>query len=203
MELDKKSLAAGKTAAAAAGGIAWKSGSLMGSNNPSNFGYRYTSVHKRYKYNTNSNENGDQENKDLPSSIVVQFKNRDGEEVGDHMDLPISSNPDEMSALIHTLLSHEENDDDGKQIPYSFYAKIKRTDPKTGKIIEDDIEVTENLREIIEDYQLSTEEILSLTYHPLAVFKVRPVTRCTDTMPGHTEAILHVSYSPDGKNVYM
>ena len=37
-----------------------------------------------------------------------------------------------------------------------------------------------------------------MSYQPLAVFRVRPVTRCTSTMPGHTEAVLHVSYSPDG-----
>lgn len=45
---------------------------------------------------------------------------------------------------------------------------------------------------------VSTEAVLSVSYQPLAVFRVRPVTRCTSTMPGHTEAVLHVSYSPDG-----
>ena len=35
-------------------------------------------------------------------------------------------------------------------------------------------------------------------YTPLEVFKVRTVTRCTHTLPGHTAAILHVSFSPDG-----
>lgn len=45
---------------------------------------------------------------------------------------------------------------------------------------------------------VSTEAVLRVSYQPLAVFRVRPVTRCTSTMPGHTEAVLHVSYSPDG-----
>lgn len=40
--------------------------------------------------------------------------------------------------------------------------------------------------------------MLRVSYQPLAVFRVRPVTRCTSTMPGHTEAVLQVSYSPDG-----
>ena len=33
------------------------------------------------------------------------------------------------------------------------------------------------------------------------MFRVRPVTRCVETMPGHTDAVLHVSYSPDGKRL--
>lgn len=45
---------------------------------------------------------------------------------------------------------------------------------------------------------VSTEAVLRVSYQPLAVFRVRPVTRCTSTMPGHTEAVLHVNYSPDG-----
>lgn len=48
------------------------------------------------------------------------------------------------------------------------------------------------------DAGTSTEAVLRVSYQPLAVFRVRPVTRCTSTMPGHTEAVLQVSYSPDG-----
>ena len=50
----------------------------------------------------------------------------------------------------------------------------------------------------VNDAGTSTEAVLRVSYQPLAVFRVRPVTRCTSTMPGHTEAVLHVSYSPDG-----
>lgn len=211
--MDKQSITAGKAAAEAAGGIAWKSGSLMGINNPSNYGYRYSTTHKRYKY-AGGNKDGGEENSEnhLPSNLVVQFRNRDGEEVGNQIDLPISSDADQLSSLIHALLSNEDEDehDDPKRIPYSFYAKVKRYPKNTqhGKdisenerIIEDDIEVTSSLLDLIKEHQLSTEEVLTLTYHPLAVFKVRPVTRCTDTMPGHTEAILHVSYSPNGRHL--
>ena len=47
----------------------------------------------------------------------------------------------------------------------------------------------------------SFEETISISFQPLSVFRVRPVTRCVETMPGHTDAVLHVSFSPDGKRL--
>ena len=65
------------------GGIAWE-GSLVGSQNPENLGYRYSSVHKRYKRNTDDEE---AESK-LPSNIVVQFQDPEGTQVANRLDLP-------------------------------------------------------------------------------------------------------------------
>jgi len=180
------------------GGIAW-GGSLVGSLNPDNhLGYRSTQLHKRYK---RSNED-ESSKKEIPSSIIVQFQNRQQEELGTAIDIPTESNVDAMSKLIHTLLNPDDNDDDTdndenkKYRPYSFYAKIERN----GVI--DDIEITSSLQQfLLDNPNVSTEQILSLTYQPLSVFRVRPVTRCTDTIPGHTEAVLHVSYSPDGRHL--
>mmetsp|Transcript_15846 Transcript_15846/g.15241 ORF Transcript_15846/g.15241 Transcript_15846/m.15241 type:complete len:545 (-) Transcript_15846:416-2050(-) len=176
-----------------AGGIAW-GGSLVGSTNPKNLGYRYSHAHKRYKKSTGG-EN-DIEDDTLPSSLVVQFQNRKGDEVGVHMDVPTNSDVDALGALVHAILHEdEEKKNEDKRIPYSFYAKVVRNG------VEDDLEVTTTLDAFIREHKISTEQVLALTYQPLAVFRVRPVTRCTDTMPGHTEAILHVSYSPDGKHL--
>ena len=72
----------------------------MGSQNPKNLGYRYSTPHKRYKH-TNADKEAE---KKLPSNIVVQFKNRQGEQVANHLDLPTSSSVDDLSALVHTLL---------------------------------------------------------------------------------------------------
>jgi len=173
------------------GGIAW-SGSLVGSTNPNNLGYRYSHAHKRYKQVKDGIE---ESNASVPSSVVVQFKNREGKELANHIDVATGLDIDALSALVHSLLNPEEDDASNKNSahnPYSFYAKVNRNG------IEDEIEVTSNLSKLFADHGLSTEQVLSLTYQPLAVFRVRPVARCTDTMPGHTEAILHVSYSPDG-----
>lgn len=174
-----------------AGGIAW-GGSLVGSTNPNNLGYRYSHAHKRYKKADDENALQDDA---LPSSLVVQFQNREGDEVGGHIDVPTDSDVDALGCLVHAILYENDEKNDDKKIPYSFYAKVVRNG------VEDDLEVTTTIAAFIKEHKISTEQVLSLTYQPLAVFRVRPVTRCTDTMPGHTEAILHVSYSPDGKHL--
>ena len=38
-------------------------------------------------------------------------------------------------------------------------------------------------------------------YQPQAVFRVRPVARCTASMSGHSDAVLSVNFSPDGKRL--
>ena len=171
------------------GGIGWQTASLVGSENPANFGYRYSNPTKRYR-----KAEDDEEDKQLPANVVVQLQNRQGEELANHMDIPTNSSVDDLQALVHSLLDQEGTDED-KTIPYSFYIKIE----KNG--VMDDVEITTTLADLVRSYGLSTEDVLQLTYQPLAVFRVRPVTRCTDTMPGHTEAILHVSYSPDGRHL--
>mmetsp|Transcript_94093 Transcript_94093/g.271972 ORF Transcript_94093/g.271972 Transcript_94093/m.271972 type:complete len:538 (+) Transcript_94093:25-1638(+) len=172
------------------GGIGWQNGSLVGSENPANFGYRYSNPTKRYR------RSGDEEeDKQLPANVVVQLQNRQGEDLANHMDIPTNSSVDDLQALVHSLLEQEGSDDDAKTIPYSFYVKVE----KNGVV--DDVEITTTLADLVKTHELSTEDVLQLTYQPLAVFRVRPVTRCTDTMPGHTEAILHVSYSPDGRHL--
>eukprot|EP00438_Fugacium_kawagutii_P015011 Skav227509 [mRNA] locus=scaffold282:276428:281225:+ [translate_table: standard] len=45
------------------------------------------------------------------------------------------------------------------------------------------------------------ERVLNITYYPLAVFRVRPVTRCTSSLSGHIEAVLCVSFSPDSSKL--
>ncbi|CAM9810830.1 unnamed protein product [Chrysoparadoxa australica] len=84
-----------------------------------------------------------------------------------------------MEELLNQLLENKQ------KVPYSFFAA--------------DTEIQETLGGTIDELKLGTELVLPLVYQPMAVFRVRPVTRCTDTIPGHTEAILHVSYSPNGK----
>ena len=215
-------------------GVAWTGGSLVGSLNPINHGYRVsdgnggyfvTNTHKRYKRARRDDEGNivmdddDDENDKIPSNIVVQFRNKDGMEVGGALDVPTNAGIDELGALVRSLLDDNDNDDDDDDdaknlvVPYAFFAKVNKTtqfiNATTGekevRTNEEEIDITDyaTLRAFLKKYSehVSTECTLQLTYRPLALFRVRPVTRCTDTLPGHTDAVLHVSYSPDGRHL--
>ena len=74
--------------------------------------------------------------------------------------------------------------------PYEFYI--------------DETEVQGTLEETLErlDHH-DVEKVLQIVYQPQAMFKVRAVTRCSSSMPGHTEAVIAVSFSPDGRWVKL
>ena len=46
---------------------------------------------------------------------------------------------------------------------------------------------------------MSFESVVPVVYSPVAVFRVRPVTRCSSEMSGHAEAVLAVQFSPEGQ----
>ena len=55
--------------------------------------------------------------------------------------------------------------------------------------------------EHLDKRSMSVETVLQVVYKPMALFTVRPVTRCSATMPGHTDAVLSVCFSPCGRRL--
>lgn len=72
-------------------------------------------------------------------------------------------------------------------MPCSFYAK--------------ETEIRGSLVNSLANEALDTEKVLDVVYQPQAVFRVRPVTRCTSSLPGHGEAVVCAQFSPDGKGL--
>uniref|UniRef100_A0A6A7FTF7 Notchless protein homolog 1-like n=1 Tax=Hirondellea gigas TaxID=1518452 RepID=A0A6A7FTF7_9CRUS len=109
---------------------------------------------------------------------LTQFCSEAGETAGPPIELPLNLPKQKLQLILNSLLKQDDN------IPYSFFVEEK--------------EVTKDLNEVLpEDY--SEEKIVSILYQAQAVFKVQAVTRCTSSLPGHAEAVLCASFSPDGR----
>ncbi|KAJ3075323.1 hypothetical protein HDU98_008571 [Podochytrium sp. JEL0797] len=119
-------------------------------------------------------------NMDPEKKIVAQLKSDENEQVlGPLLNLPVGSTVKQLSEIVNQLLGNED------PLPYTFFVDSQ----ELSSTIHEDIIVNQGK---------SSEEMITICYRPQAVFKVRTVTRCSSSLNGHTEAVLVVSFSPDG-----
>ncbi|XP_074598398.1 notchless protein homolog 1 [Brevipalpus obovatus] len=117
--------------------------------------------------------------------ISARFQNESGEMFGSPMDLPIDIDAKKLSILFNALFNEEK-----EKLPYLFFL--------------DDIEIKESLRKAVDiqfGSDFSAEKVVTITYAPQAIFRVRPVTRCSASLPGHAEAVISACFSHDGKRL--
>ena len=87
-----------------------------------------------------------------------------GARAGPQLDLPHDVTPTQLETLLNGLLASEE------RLPYSFFVN--------------NAELGEELGAHLFKHNVSVETALHIVYQPQAVFRVRPVSRCTASMPG-------------------
>jgi ribosome assembly protein 4 len=137
------------------------------------------------------------------ANVIVQFEDLEGRRTGPALDLPHSATPEQLRTLLRGLLKEArrqgrrdaadaaDDDDADDTTPYAFLLDGAP-----------DREFAQGeLGALVAAAGSSVERALRLVYVPQAAFRVRPVARCTASIPGHTEAVLAVSFSPDGQSL--
>lgn len=117
---------------------------------------------------------------DSPICVQAKFKSEQGEEVGGILDLPLSITKEQLELICNGLLQEED-------LPFLFFVK--------------GVEITNSLKDSVDIQNLNSEEVVDIIYQEQAVFRVKPVTRCTSSIPGHAEAVISTSFSPSGKQL--
>lgn len=94
----------------------------------------------------------------------------------------------------------EDDDDDDEDLPFAFHLNVENAAGNTTSSTRLDISTSISqdvlAAAVSRKLDLSAEDTLRIVFEPQAVFKVRPVRRCSSTMSGHSSPILHSISSP-------
>lgn len=123
-----------------------------------------------------------------PAEYRIMFQNSEGEPVGDQIVIDSKTTKRNLISLLNKLLENEE------KMPYALYIGDDTNQSEVRSSILDAVKDLPNS-------QYNAETLIPIIYKPEAMFRVRPVTRASTTLEGHTEAILATNFSPDGKNL--
>lgn len=127
------------------------------------------------------------------SRLLIALTDETGNISTQTFDVPVSTTKDQLSDIVYSVIeaqktasknkSEQELEDDIR-VPYSFYVEDK--------------EIVHSLKGAIDWDSVNIEKAIEVVYHAQSVFKVRAVARCTSTLQGHGQPVLHVAFSPTG-----
>nr|CCC92352.1 conserved hypothetical protein [Trypanosoma congolense IL3000] len=138
--------------------------------------------------------------------VMVRLIGEGGEPVGTQMLLPVNATPKQLDDLLNSMI-----DDGDQETPYAFFIGGEQVNDSVRDTLFQkqrenfvDTMLKEGRRVRPQDvekleFDLPEETVVEIQFKPQAKFKVRPVTRCAGKLDGHSEAVLIVSFSPDGE----
>ena len=149
----------------------------------------------------------------LDRRMIVQFEDADGTTAGPELELSLDTDRKQMAGILNQLLVSTQSEEDRidnaefnfevivseKELPNLPHPDKKVTEQELKKTEAQVVEVCSTLAKAVEQASnlLSSEKTLKIRYVPLSLFKVKPVTRCSSSMTGHSEAVLCARFSPD------
>ncbi|KAF6227401.1 hypothetical protein HO133_008845 [Letharia lupina] len=129
-------------------------------------------------------------------SIRVQFLDQaSGISAGPPVSVPVR---DATVKNLELLLNTLQRNDASERIPYRFSYRSDSSDPTR---LDNALDVSDDLyHSLLKPGLKTTEDSISLQYTPQAIFRVRAVSRCSSSIPGHGEAILATAFSPSSSS---
>ncbi|KAI4089300.1 MAG: hypothetical protein LQ344_005518 [Seirophora lacunosa] len=125
---------------------------------------------------------------DLGSVRVHFYDQSTGKPTGAPVAIPVA---DATVKNLELLLNTLQGNDATERVPYRFSFGAD------GQVV--DI-VSDLYRALLKPGLKTTEDTISLQYTPQAIFRVRAVSRCSASIPGHGEAILVAAFSPSSSS---
>uniref|UniRef100_A0A1J3D1T6 Notchless protein-like protein n=1 Tax=Noccaea caerulescens TaxID=107243 RepID=A0A1J3D1T6_NOCCA len=118
---------------------------------------------------------------EMGKTVICQLIDTEAIPLGNPMYIPQQAGPLQLTELANRFLNNKE------KLPYAFYVSGEELLVPVGTYIE--------------KRRVSVEKTLTIVYRQQAVFRTRPVYRISASIAGHQDAVLCISFSPDGKQL--
>lgn len=110
------------------------------------------------------------------SRIMVSLSSPNGEQMTQALDIPVNTTKEQLQQILNQLLNNEEGEE---EFVYSFF--------------HGNVELQEDVNDLVTKLtDFNTERTLEITYHPQSLFRIKPITRQTAALEGHTQPVLAV-----------
>jgi ribosome assembly protein 4 len=127
-------------------------------------------------------------------SIRIQFIDQStGKSTGPAVAVPVKdATVKNLETLLNTIQGHDSSS--SERLPYRFFFRRERPSLEEADVLDVQNDV---YNAILKPGFKTTEDTVTLQFTPQAVFRVKPVSRCSASIAGHGEAILTTSFSPE------
>ncbi|KAF8919507.1 WD-repeat protein [Mucidula mucida] len=129
-------------------------------------------------------------------NILVQFvSDDDGSPIAPAVSLPANVSREGLEALVNKLKTSDED-----PVPFLFHVSLPN-DQGTSTSAPARIVIAKSIQQDLLEHSsnaFTEEDVITVHCSPQSVFRVRPATRCSSTLGGHTSPILCASFSPTG-----
>ncbi len=144
---------------------------------------------------------------DAGEKVMIQLVDEHGNHTGGQLLVPVSTNVAELDELIASM----RDDDESRDTPHAFFVGDEQIRSSLDTLLHHQQQQAWLTKQLAEGrrvrkgdeekvpFQVPQEMVIEVTYRPQAVFRVRALTRCSASLDGHSEAVLVVAFSPDGK----
>merc|ERR1712029_139368 len=123
--------------------------------------------------------------------LTVEFTSEKGDTPFAPFTLAKNVTKDKLKILLDAFKKStgddEDDEEESRDQPYLFFINGH--------------EITSDIQECVKHQIVNAEKTVNIVYQPQAVFRVRPVSRCTSSMPGHGDTVIAAQFSPDGQHL--
>jgi ribosome assembly protein 4 len=149
---------------------------------------------------------GEEEVEEDTAQVMIQLVDENGNKTGGQLLVPVNASVAQLDELVTSFLDGKADD-----VPFAFFCGADQINSSVEDLLyrrQQELWLTKQLAQGRRvkpgdvdklPFVPPEETVLDVTYRPQAVFRVRALSRCSASLDGHSEAVLVVSFSPDGK----